>query len=94
MCGGGEAHRPAGLRASLDGLAASGHFLSSPAPAGLASLGGGGCCDVGESFIRWQISAYEGFLSSWEVNNNNNNNRHQIFYRLPSEVRSSFLERD
>lgn len=81
--GGGEAHRPAGLRASLGGLtaaapaleeagyvslaldspgegAASVHFLSSPAEAaqaGLASFGVGGCCDVGESFARWQISA-------------------------------------
>lgn len=85
-CGGGEAHRPAGLRASLGGLPAvtaaepgleeggyvslglaspagvqaSGHFLSSPAgaaQAGLASLGVGGCCNVGVSFTRWQISA-------------------------------------
>lgn len=83
-CGGGDAHRPAGLRASLGGLPgvaepgleeggyvsralaspagmeASGHFLSSPAAAaqaGLASLGVGGCCNVGASFTRWQISA-------------------------------------
>lgn len=86
-CGGGEAHRPAGLRASLGGLPGvmaaelaleeggyvslafaspaavevSGHFRSSPAgpeQAGLASLGlGGGCCNVGVSFTRWQISA-------------------------------------
>lgn len=85
-CGGGEAHRPPGLRASLGGLpgvtaaepgleeggyvslalaspagvAASEHFLSSPAgaaQAGLASLGVGGCCTVGASFTRWQISA-------------------------------------
>lgn len=83
-CGGGEAHRPAGLRASLGGLPeaarlgleeggyvslvlaspagteASGHFLSSPAgaaQAGLASLVGGGCCEVCASFTRWQISA-------------------------------------
>lgn len=85
-CGGGEAHRPAGLRASRGGLPgvtaaepgleeggyvslalaspagveASGHFLSSPAEAahaGLASLGVGGCCNVGVSFTRWQISA-------------------------------------
>lgn len=86
--GGGEAHRPAGLRPSLGGLPgvaepgleeeeeeegyvslalaspagmeASGHFLSSPAgaaQAGLASLGVGGCCNVGASFTRWQISA-------------------------------------
>lgn len=83
-CGGGEAHRPAGLRVSLWGLPevaepgleeggyvslalaspagmeASGHFLSSPAgaaQAGLDSLGVGGCCVVGASFTRWQISA-------------------------------------
>lgn len=83
-CGGGEAHRPVGLRASLGGLPevaelglveggkvslalaspagmeVSGHFLSSPAgaaQAGLASLGVGGCCNVGVSFTRWQISA-------------------------------------
>lgn len=83
-CGGGEAHLPAGLRASLGGLPEvaepgleeggyvslalaspvgmeeSGHFLSSPAgaaQAGLASLGVGGCCNVGASFTRWQISA-------------------------------------
>lgn len=89
-CGGGEAHRPAGLRFSLAGLTVrpsleeggyvslalasvwlevSGHFLSSPAEAvqgGLASFGVWGCCDVGVSFTRWQISAYEGFLSSWK----------------------------
>lgn len=83
-CGGGEAQRPAGLRASLGGLPegarlaldegryvslllaspagveASGHFRSSPAgalQAGLASLGGGGGCNVCVSFARWQISA-------------------------------------
>lgn len=88
--GGGEPHRPAGLRASFGGLLpgatpataaaaepgledewcvslglaspaagveASGHFLSSALQAGLASLGVGGCCDVGASFTRWQISA-------------------------------------
>lgn len=82
--GGGEAQRPAGLRASLAGLPegarlaldegryvslllaspagmeASAHFRSSPAgavQAGLASLVGGGGCELCVSFTRWQISA-------------------------------------
>lgn len=46
--------------ASPEGVEASGHFLSSPAgaaQAGLASFGIMGCCNVGVSFTRWQISA-------------------------------------
>lgn len=41
-------------------IEASGNFLSSPAgavQAGLASFGVAGCCNVGASFTRWQISA-------------------------------------